>query len=102
MQSFLAELRTQRWDDHRYYHHSRINQSLHFLSAVSFLVAYVMLFKDPVAAALIGLIFMLPPHLSAVVEDLRVIWLLIDALVVNDCPGVRNLRDRRRMQDLSH
>ncbi|MDP8984333.1 MAG: hypothetical protein M3N97_04710 [Pseudomonadota bacterium] len=54
MQSFLAELRTQRWDDHRYYHHSRINQSLHFLSAISFLVAYVMLFKDPVAAALIG------------------------------------------------
>ncbi|MDP9014540.1 MAG: hypothetical protein M3O41_18150 [Pseudomonadota bacterium] len=54
MQSFLAELRTQRWDDHRYYHHSRINQSLHFLSAISFLVAYAMLFKDPVAAALIG------------------------------------------------
>ena len=51
---FLAELRTQRWDDHRYYHHSRINQSLHLLSAVSFLAAYVMMFKDPVAAALIG------------------------------------------------
>jgi hypothetical protein len=54
MQNFLAELRTQRWDDHRYYHHSRINQSLHLLSAISFLVAYVMMFKDPVAAALIG------------------------------------------------
>src|SRR5580658_5489087 len=54
MRSFLAELRTQRWDDHRYYHHSRINQSLHLLSAISFLVAYVMMFKDPVAAALIG------------------------------------------------
>ncbi len=54
MQSFLAELRTQRWDDHRFYHHSRINQSLHFLSACSFLVAYVMLFTDPVAAALIA------------------------------------------------
>jgi hypothetical protein len=39
MQSFLAELRTQRWDDHRYYHHSRINQSLHFLSAISFIIA---------------------------------------------------------------
>jgi len=52
MQKFLAELRTQRWDDHRYYHHSRINQSLHFLSAISFLVAYVMMFKDPVVAAL--------------------------------------------------
>jgi hypothetical protein len=54
MQKFLEELRTQRWDDHRYYHHSRINQSLHFLSAISFLVAYVMMFKDPVVAALIG------------------------------------------------
>jgi len=54
MASFLAELRTQRWDDHRYYHHSRINQSLHFLSAITFIVAYGLMFKDPVAAALIG------------------------------------------------
>ncbi len=54
MQSFWEELQTQRWDDHRYYHHSRINQSLHFISAISFLVAYVMLFTDPVAAALIA------------------------------------------------
>jgi hypothetical protein len=54
MQSFWAELQTQRWDDHRFYHHSRINQSLHFLSACSFLVAYVMLFTDPVAAALVA------------------------------------------------
>jgi hypothetical protein len=54
MQSFLAELRTQRWDDHRFYHHSRINQSLHFVSAISFLVAYVTMFFDPVKSALIG------------------------------------------------
>ena len=54
MQSFWAELRTQRWDDHRFYHHSRINQALHFLSAISFIVAYLMMFKDPVMAALIG------------------------------------------------
>jgi hypothetical protein len=54
MQSFLHSLRTQRWDDHRYYHHSRINQSLHLLSAVSFVIAYIVAFKDPVAAALIG------------------------------------------------
>ena len=33
IRNFLQELRTQRWDDHRYYHHSRINQSLHFVSA---------------------------------------------------------------------
>jgi hypothetical protein len=54
MQKFLEALATQRWDDHRFYHHSRINQSLHFLSAASFLCAYVLLFTDPVAAALIG------------------------------------------------
>ena len=54
MQSFLAELRTQRWDDHRYYHHSRINQSLHLLSAVSFIIAYVTAFTDPAKSALIG------------------------------------------------
>jgi hypothetical protein len=54
MQSFWAELRTQRWDDHRYYHHSRINQSLHLLSAVSFIVAYVTAFADPARSALIG------------------------------------------------
>jgi hypothetical protein len=54
MQSFWRELQTQRWDDHRYYHHSRINQSLHFVSALSFIFAYAMLFKDPVVSALVG------------------------------------------------
>src|SRR6202030_4403602 len=54
MQNFWKELRSQRWDDHRYYHHSRINQSLHFLSAISFIVAYVTMFFDPVKSALIG------------------------------------------------
>jgi len=51
---YLETLATQRWDDHRYYHHSRINQSLHLVSAISFLVAYVVLFFDPALAALIG------------------------------------------------
>jgi hypothetical protein len=51
---FLQALRAQRWDDHRYYHHSRINQSLHLLSAISFVCAYALMFVDPVAAALIG------------------------------------------------
>ena len=54
MRSFLRTLAVQRWDDHRYYHHSRINQSLHLLSALSFLGSYVLLFTDPVAAALLG------------------------------------------------
>ena len=54
MESFREALRTQRWDDHRYYHHSRINQSLHFVSAISFLFSYVMIFKDPAISALAG------------------------------------------------
>ena len=44
--SFREELRLQRWDDHRYYHHSRINQSLHLLSASCFLTCYAMLFVN--------------------------------------------------------
>ena len=51
---FLQALAVQRWDDHRYYHHSRINQSLHLLSAISFVVAYAVLFIDPPLAALIA------------------------------------------------
>jgi len=54
MTGFLEHLKVQRWDDHRYYHHSRINQSLHLLSASSFLCAYAMVFKDPPVAALTG------------------------------------------------
>jgi hypothetical protein len=54
MHGYLEQLRVQRWDDHRYYHHSRINQSLHLVSALSFLTAYVVVFFDPGMAALIG------------------------------------------------
>src|SRR5262252_5434967 len=57
MKDFLKELADQRWDDHRYYHHSRVNQSLHLVSACSFLVTYVLLFTHPVAAALFGWTF---------------------------------------------
>src|SRR5262245_21024118 len=54
MKGLLRELQIQRWDDHRYYHHSRINQSLHFVSASSFLCAYALLFFQPVLATLLG------------------------------------------------
>nr|WP_255719793.1 hypothetical protein [Pelomonas sp. P8] len=47
-------MKTQRWDDHRYYHHSRINQSLHLISALSFLVAYGLVFVNPAWAALLA------------------------------------------------
>jgi hypothetical protein len=52
--SFLQALAEQRWDDHRYYHQSRINQALHLISACCFLVSYVLLFSDPALAALLG------------------------------------------------
>jgi len=54
MNAFLKMLAQQRWDDHRYYHQCRINQTLHLISALSFLCAYVLLFIDPAAAALLA------------------------------------------------
>jgi hypothetical protein len=52
--TILETLKVQRWDDHRYYHHSRINQFLHLISALSFIVAYIYLFIDPVVSAYIA------------------------------------------------
>ena len=54
MDGFLRALDEQRWDDHRYYHHSRINQTLHMVSALSFLCGYALLFTQPAMAALVG------------------------------------------------
>jgi hypothetical protein len=54
VRGFGDELKLQRWDDHRYYHHCRINQSLHFASALGFIAAYALLFVDPSAAALLA------------------------------------------------
>lgn len=54
MTSFAAMLHEQRWDDHRYYHHSLVNQSLHMLSACTFVGCYVMALWDPALATVIG------------------------------------------------
>lgn len=54
MTTFFEALRIQRFDDHRYYHHSRINQTLHLFSAISFVIAYAYLLIDPVISALIA------------------------------------------------
>ncbi len=54
MSEFFKQVEVLRWDDHRYYHQSRINQTLHLISAVSFLVAYGLLFIDPAAAGIVG------------------------------------------------
>jgi hypothetical protein len=51
---FLAELAEQRWDDHRYYHQSRVNQTLHLLSACCFLCVYALLPFHPAYAAIFG------------------------------------------------
>jgi hypothetical protein len=45
--SFYEMLQEQRWDDHRFYHHNRINQSLHLLSSLTFVATYVLLFTHP-------------------------------------------------------
>ena len=54
MSNFRAQLAEQRWDDHRYYHHSLVNQSLHFVSACTFMVAYCLLLVDPAVASLLA------------------------------------------------
>jgi len=54
MPAIFDELKTQRWDDHRYYHHSRVNQSLHLVSALSFVTSYALLFVNPAWAALLA------------------------------------------------
>src|SRR6476620_1378413 len=57
--TFLESLKEQRWDDHRFYHHSRINQSLHLVSACSFVLTYALLLltKHYVFAVLFGWTF---------------------------------------------
>ena len=54
MEEFKKMVRTLQWDDHRYYHQSRVNQTLHLISALSFLLAYALLFTDPAAAGMVG------------------------------------------------
>jgi len=51
---FRDALREQRWDDHRFYHHSRVNQSLHLFSACCFLTSYALLAVDMAKAVWVG------------------------------------------------
>ena len=50
----MQELRKQRWDDHRFYHQNRINQTLHLWSSICFVASYVGLFFNPALALLFG------------------------------------------------
>ena len=52
--TFWEELTQQRWDDHRFYHQSRVTQSLHLFSALCFLFTYALLPFNPIAASLFG------------------------------------------------
>jgi hypothetical protein len=54
LNALTRELAEQRLDDHRLYHHCRINQSLHLVSALCFIGAYGLLFVDPAAASLLA------------------------------------------------
>ena len=58
--TFLEALREQRWDDHRYYHHNRVNQALHLISALTFLAAYVLLWPAPAIAVLLAWLVAMP------------------------------------------
>jgi hypothetical protein len=58
--TFREALAEQRWDDHRFYHHSRINQSLHLVSALSFICSYILVFVQPVAAVMVAWLFAMP------------------------------------------
>lgn len=52
--SFAEELKQQRWDDHRFYHQSRVNQTLHLFSASCFLASYALIPFNPLAASMLG------------------------------------------------
>lgn len=54
MPAFRQHLAEQRWDDHRLYHHSLVNQSLHLVSAVTFVAAYLLVWTDPALASLLA------------------------------------------------
>jgi hypothetical protein len=54
MNQFWKKVAQLQWDDHRYYHQCRINQTLHLISAISFLVAYGLLFVSPAAAGIVA------------------------------------------------
>lgn len=54
MKDFITLVHRLQHDDHRYYHQCRINQTLHLVSALSFLLAYALVFVEPAAAGLLG------------------------------------------------
>src|SRR5271156_5229298 len=60
--TFLEELHEQRWDDHRYYHRSYVNQSLHLLSGCCFLTTYALVAVNPFVASIFGWVIAMWPR----------------------------------------
>jgi hypothetical protein len=52
--SFAEQIQVLRRDDHRLYHQSRVNQTLHLISACFFLYTYVLVWFDPPKAAIVA------------------------------------------------
>jgi hypothetical protein len=52
--TFFEQIEILRRDDHRLYHQSRINQTLHLISALCFLVVYVLIWRWPAEASILG------------------------------------------------
>jgi hypothetical protein len=60
--NFCQEMQQQRWDDLRFYHQSYINQSLHLLSAIGFLISYALVFYDFTIALFFGWFVAMAPR----------------------------------------
>jgi hypothetical protein len=114
--TFTEALAAQRWDDHRYYHHSRINQSLHLVSALTFLCSYALLFVEPAAAALLAWLVAMPTRQATheYKEQVKVgynlrrkvvllsIWILSPLLLVWDPTLFGTLRPHRDWLSFVH
>jgi hypothetical protein len=62
MSRFADMLRTHRFDDYRYDHQGRINETTPHLISAIFLGCYALLFEDAALAGLVGLLAMLTPQ----------------------------------------
>lgn len=60
--NFWKELHQQRWDDLRFYHQSYMNQALHLLSAIGFLITYALIFIDFTTAVFFGWFVAMAPR----------------------------------------
>lgn len=60
--NFCQEMNQQRWDDLRFYHQSYVNQTLHLVSAIGFLISYALAFYDFTTALFFGWFIAMAPR----------------------------------------